>query len=84
MDEKEMDIRIYGTGCPKCKKLEENVRKALSSLGKTADIKKVTDMGEIIEAGIMMTPALEVDGKVVVSGRLSSSEELEGLLKRGK
>jgi small redox-active disulfide protein 2 len=59
-----MKIKVYGSGCPKCKHLEENTKKALEEKGKKADIEKVTDKGKIIQVGIMMTPALEVDGKV--------------------
>ena len=76
-----MQIKIYGSGCPRCKQLEANTRKALSELGIQAEIEKVIDMAKIIEAGIMMTPALEIDGKVVSSGKLLESEEIKKLIK---
>ena len=70
-----MKVQILGTGCPKCKQLEENAKKALPE----AEIEKVEDMGEILKAGVMMTPALAIDGKVVSSGKLLSPEEINKL-----
>ncbi|MFH1239941.1 MAG: thioredoxin family protein [Candidatus Diapherotrites archaeon] len=72
-----MNIKVLGTGCSKCKQLEENTRKALEETGKKAEIEKVTDMNKIIEAGVMTTPALSVDGKIVCSGTIPSSEEIK-------
>lgn len=76
-----MKIEILGTGCPKCKKLEENTRKAVEELKIDAEIVKITDIKEIIKYKVMMTPALVVDGKVVLSGRVLSSEGIKPLLK---
>ena len=76
-----MKIKVYGSGCPKCIKLESNVKKALEQESMDADIKKVKDMNKIIEAGIMMTPALEIDGEIVSSGKVISSEEIKEFLK---
>lgn len=74
-------IEILGSGCPKCKKLEETARKAVSELKIKADILKVTDIGKIIEYGVMSTPALVIDGKVKSSGRIPDVEEIKKLLK---
>ena len=76
-----MKIKILGTGCPKCKQLEANTKKALEETGKKAEIEKVTDVNKIIEAGVMATPALSIDGKVKSSGKVSSVEEIKELLK---
>lgn len=75
-----MKIKILGTGCPKCKKLEENVRKALDDVGIKADVVKVTDINEIVKYGVMSTPAIVVDGEVKCSGRISDVEEIKGWL----
>ena len=72
-----MKIEILGTGCPKCKKLEENTRKALDETGKKAEVVKVTDINEIIDHGVMSTPAIVIDGDVKASGRISEVEEIK-------
>jgi small redox-active disulfide protein 2 len=72
-----MKIEILGLGCPKCKKLEENARKALEETGKKAEIKKITDINKIIERGIMTTPAILIDGEVKASGRIPDVEEIK-------
>jgi len=76
-----MKIEILGTGCPKCKKLEENTRKALEETGKKAEVIKITDINEIIEKGVMTTPAIMIDGKVKSSGRIPDVEEIKKWLK---
>ena len=76
-----MKIEILGTGCPKCKKLEENTRKAVEELKLDAEIIKITDIKEIMKYKVMLTPALVVDGTVILSGRVLSSEGLKPLLK---
>lgn len=76
-----MKIEILGTGCPKCKKLEENARKALEETGKKAEIIKITDINEIIERDVMTTPAIVIDGKVKASGRIPDVEEIKKWLK---
>ena len=76
-----MKIKILGTGCPNCKVLEANTKKALDEMKKKASVEKVTDMVKIIEYGVMSTPALVVDGKVVSSGRVLSPEEIKKFLK---
>jgi len=75
-----MKIQILGTGCPKCKQLEANVKRALEETGKKAEIEKVTDINKIIEAGVMATPALAIDGKVKSSGRIANIEEIKKML----
>ena len=75
-----MKIQILGTGCPKCKQLEANTRKALEETGKKAEIEKVTDINKIIEFGVMATPALAIDGEVKSSGRIAAVEEIKKLL----
>ena len=63
------EIKVLGPGCSKCKKLADNVSKAIEQLPDEPDFEYVTDMQKIIEAGIMMTPALIIDGKVVSTGK---------------
>jgi len=76
-----MKIKVLGSGCPNCKVLEANTKKALEELKIKADVKKVTDMAKIVGYGVMSTPALVVDEKVVSSGRVLSVEEIKKLLK---
>jgi len=76
-----MKIEILGPGCMRCKKLEENSREAVKKMKVKADIVKVTDMDKIIECGVMMTPALVIDGEVKSSGRIPEIEEIEKWLK---
>ncbi|MCS5421349.1 MULTISPECIES: thioredoxin family protein [Psychrilyobacter] len=76
-----MEIKILGTGCNKCDDLYDNVVKALSKAGKEADIEKVENIVTIMSFGVMSTPALVIDGKVVISGRSAKVEEIEKLLK---
>lgn len=75
-----MRIEVLGTGCPKCKATEENVRKALAELGWQADVVHVYDVREIANRGVMFTPALAIDGEVKVSGHIPSVEEIKRLL----
>ena len=75
-----MEIKVLGTGCPKCKTLEKATRDIVSELGIEANISKEEDIMKIMEYGIMRTPGLVVDGKVVLSGRVPSSDELKKLL----
>lgn len=76
-----MKLSIYGKGCRKCEQLTANAREAAEALVMTVEIEKVTDMNAIIDAGVMHTPALGVDGEVVIEGKVASAEELEALLK---
>jgi len=75
-----MKIEILGMGCAKCNKLEKNVRKVVNELGITADVRKVEDIDEITAKGVMMTPALVIDGKVVSSGRVPGKNEIANIL----
>ena len=74
-------IQILGTGCPKCKKLAENAQAAAKELGVECSLEKVTEINEIMKFGVMMTPALAVDGTVKVAGKVPNVEEIKGMLK---
>jgi small redox-active disulfide protein 2 len=76
-----MLIKVLGSGCAKCKTLEANVRKALEDTGVSAEVEKVTDMNKIMEYGVMMTPGLVIDEKVVSMGKALSSDKITQLLK---
>ncbi len=71
-----MIIRVLGSGCVNCKKLEENAKKAVEGLGINATIEKVQDFKEIMKYGVMKTPALVVDEKVVVMGKVAKVDEI--------
>lgn len=71
-----MNIKVYGTGCPKCQALMANVEAALKSTTTQATTEKVTDIDKIIARGIMTTPALEIDGEIVSAGRIMSADEI--------
>ena len=73
-------IQILGTGCPKCKKLAELADAAAKDLGIDYDLEKVTDINDIMAFGVMMTPALAVDGQVKVTGKVPSTEDIKGIL----
>jgi len=73
-------IQILGTGCPRCKKLAENAEAAAKELGVEYEIEKVTDINEIMKFGVMMTPALAVDGEVKIVGKVPSVEEIKGMI----
>ena len=72
-----MKIQILGTGCPKCKKVAEVAEKAVAELGVEADVVKVTDINEIMNFGVMMTPALAIDGNVKVAGKIPSLDDVK-------
>lgn len=75
-----MIIKVLGSGCTKCKKLEANVKKAIEELGIDASIQKVTDFKDIVSYGVMTTPALVVDENVKIMGKVPSVEELKNYL----
>lgn len=77
-----MRIQVLGTGCPKCKKLEEMTRIAAEDLKLDCTIEKVSGINDIVAMGVMSTPALVVDGRVIVAGRLPGEEELREMLSR--
>lgn len=70
-------IQILGTGCPKCKKLAENAQAAAKALGIEYELEKVTDINEIMKFGVMMTPALAVDGEVKAVGKVLTPGEIK-------
>jgi len=75
-----MKIEILGVGCPKCKQLTANTEAAVKELNIQAEIGKVTDIDKITEYGVMMTPALAIDGAVVSSGKVLNKEEIKKIL----
>lgn len=75
-----MKIQILGTGCKKCRKLAENAEAAAQELQLDYELVKVTEMQEIADFGVLMTPALAIDGQVKLSGKVPSVKELKGLL----
>jgi len=75
-----MEIRILGTGCAKCHKLEEETRLAAEELQLDCNIEKVTELKDIMAYGVMITPALVVDGNVKVAGKVPAREDIKQLL----
>ena len=73
-------IHILGPGCPKCRKLAENARAAIEQLELDFEIEKVTDINEIMKFGVMITPALAVDGEVKAAGKVPSADEIRQIL----
>lgn len=73
-------LQILGTGCAKCKKLAENAEAAAKALGIEYELTKVTDIAEIMKFGVMMTPALAVDGQVKVMGKVPDPESIKPML----
>jgi small redox-active disulfide protein 2 len=77
-----MIIRVYGSGCAKCSDLAEMVSRTAEELNIDYSLEKVTDLNRIVSAGIMLTPALEIDGRIVLSGNLPSPEQMRQMLER--
>jgi small redox-active disulfide protein 2 len=75
-----MKLTIYGSGCTKCNLLTQHAETAARELGIGYELEKVTDMNQIIDAGVMRTPAMAVDGEVVVEGKVPSANELKRYL----
>lgn len=75
-----MELKILGTGCAKCKRLEEATKTAATELGVSFNIEKVTDLEKIMAYSIMSTPALVVNGVVKVTGRVPSVEEIKTMI----
>ncbi|NLB18915.1 MAG: thioredoxin family protein [Syntrophomonadaceae bacterium] len=75
-----MEIKVLGTGCPRCKQLEKDVFNALAELDMDADVEKVQDIKKIMSYKVMSTPALVVNGKVKVAGRVPRADELKKLI----
>ncbi len=76
-----MTVQILGSGCPKCRQLEKNARDAIARLGLDATVAKVTERDAIVEMGVLMTPALAIDGAVKKSGTVLSVEQVVEILK---
>jgi small redox-active disulfide protein 2 len=79
-----MEIIVLGTGCPKCRTLEKVTREVVTEMGITANIRKEEDIVKIINYGIMNTPGLVINGKVIFSGRVPSSGELKELIRKNQ
>lgn len=75
-----MEIKVLGTGCAKCKQLEKMTREVVAEMSLDANIEKVEDIYKIMQAGVMTTPALVIDGEVVLKGKLPTVKELKGIL----
>lgn len=75
-----MKIQILGTGCPKCRQLTANAEAAIKELHLDCQIEKVTDISAIMDFGVMMTPALALDGEVKSAGKLLSADQIKALL----
>ncbi|HHW43371.1 MAG TPA: thioredoxin family protein [Desulfotomaculum sp.] len=79
-----MEIKIFGTGCPKCKALHQAVVETLNEMGLSADVKKVEKLDEIVQAGVMLTPGLMVNGKLKVFGRVPGKEDIKRYIEEEK
>lgn len=77
-----MKIQILGTGCAKCKKMAEMAEKAAKDLGIDYELEKVTEIVEIMQFGVMSTPGLVIDGKVVVAGKVPTEDRMKELLSK--
>ncbi len=77
-----MNIKVLGKGCKKCNMLEEHAKQAVEALGVEATFEKVTDINDIAEYGVMRTPALVVDGEVLIAGKVPKASKLKELLKK--
>lgn len=77
-----MEIKILGSGCKKCNQLEENTKKALEEMGLVAEVIKVTDFKEIAKYGVMTTPALVIDEKVISKGKVLKKEEIKEMISK--
>ncbi|MCP4650849.1 MAG: thioredoxin family protein [PVC group bacterium] len=75
-----MKIEILGAGCPKCKQLYENAQQAVKNQGVEAEVIKVEDIDKILEYGVMITPALVINGEVKITGKVVSPEEIQHLI----
>ncbi len=74
------NIKILGTGCPKCRQLAENVQAAADQVGVECEIEKVTELNQIMQYGVMMTPGLVIDDEVKSSGKVPNVEQLKAML----
>jgi len=79
-----MKIEILGTGCPKCKKLNELTKEVIQELGISAEIKKITNINDIIDYGVMVTPAIVIDGDVKIAGKIPEKEKIKRWIEEAK
>lgn len=80
-----MIIKILGSGCPKCQKLEQNAKKAVEELGlKDVELEHIYDIDKIVEMGVALTPAIMIDGEIKAAGRIPEVEEIKGWLQEIK
>ena len=77
-----MEIKVLGPGCPKCQTLEKNTKDAVAELGLAAEVAKITDINEIANYGVFMTPGLVVDGEVKIVGKVASKNEIKKILSK--
>ena len=77
-----MEIKVLGPGCAKCQTLEKNTKDAVAELGLDAQVGKVTDINEITNYGVFMTPGLVVDGEVKIVGKVVSKDEIKKILSK--
>ena len=75
-----MKIQILGTGCPKCNQLYQNAQSAVENAGVETEVEKVTDLNDIMAFGVMVTPALAIDGQVKTSGKVPSAEDIKQMI----
>ena len=81
---KSPDVKVLGSGCARCQALEKSAKEALAELGMDTKVDHVTDYAQIASFGVMSTPALVIDGKVVSSGRVLSKERVKSLLQKAQ
>ncbi len=77
-----MEIKVLGAGCQKCQQTEENVREAIAEAGVDADVHKVTDLMEISKYGVLLTPAVVIDGEVKSAGKVPKTEEVKSWIEK--
>jgi small redox-active disulfide protein 2 len=75
-----MKIQILGTGCPKCNQLYQNAQQAVAELAIDAELEKVTNLNDIMAFGVMVTPALAIDGQVKASGKVPTAEAIKEMI----
>lgn len=79
-----MKIQVIGTGCDKCTKMYENAKQAIAAAGVDAELVKVEDLMDIVKLGVMTSPSLMIDGKLVISGTTASIEKIEKCIRESK
>jgi len=77
-----MKIEVLGPGCHKCHNTEENVKKALLELKKEAEVVKITDINTMIEKGVIQAPALIINGKIIIQGRIPTVEQIKQFIQK--